>query len=120
MEGDYEQWTSHNVSTCLSMRESISPYSIRPTTSGGMPQCRCPECGYIVDSARCMETSAEPSSGDVSLCLNCGSVNQFTDILTLKGFPNWQTEVEPDQFRMLTAAINIIRKRGLLHAKIEK
>lgn len=50
-----------------------------------LPTSECPVCHYAMDAATCIDDpSAKPSSGDLSLCLNCGEVLQFNDILVLK------------------------------------
>ena len=47
----------------------------------------CPKCGYLFDSATCMEEAKgdiEPKSGDISLCFNCAAILEFDENLKLK------------------------------------
>lgn len=40
----------------------------------------CPKCGYHIDgSININDESLRPKNGDISICLECGAVNQFMD-----------------------------------------
>lgn len=43
-----------------------------------MKENNCPECGKVTNRAESIEDgSTTPEVGDISLCLYCGSINQF-------------------------------------------
>lgn len=49
----------------------------------------CPRCGYEVDGATVITQQKEvaPEPGDISLCLNCGGLNEFSPSLSLLKVP---------------------------------
>jgi hypothetical protein len=50
-----------------------------------IPKSPCPTCGYEVDRATCFtEQASSPSSGDISVCFECGSIAVYTDALSLR------------------------------------
>ena len=56
---------------------------------------------------------ARPCPGDVSVCLNCGQVSSFNDILVLKPLgPDAQAKL-PDAIKArLAEIVRLIRERG--------
>ena len=38
---------------------------------------KCPVCNYAADSATSVNTDSIPKNGDISLCINCSSLNEF-------------------------------------------
>lgn len=56
---------------------------------GHVPQSPCPACGTPLDGADAPleEPSPQPTPGDLTVCADCQSVNQFTETLTLRRFP---------------------------------
>lgn len=50
-----------------------------------LPVCTCPTCGYVMDSATCIEDKvARPSSGDMSVCLKFGEILTFDETLAIQ------------------------------------
>ena len=46
---------------------------------------RCPKCGYTIDAATSIRGGdALPDPKDYSICLNCGALLQFDDVLRLQ------------------------------------
>lgn len=43
----------------------------------------CPKCKNILDGWHSMEDSEGPQTGDITVCLYCSAVLQYTDTLTL-------------------------------------
>lgn len=59
-----------------------------------MEEKRCPTCNSINDAASSADNDdAIPQEGDISLCLYCGSINQFVG-------PNLDIEPMPDEVLM--------------------
>lgn len=76
-----------------------------------LPTSQCPVCHYELDCAKSPEHPLlEPNSGDISVCLNCGEILQFNDILVLKPASNLQLTEE--QEAMLMEAVLLIKQRG--------
>ena len=50
-----------------------------------IPECRCLNCGYKMDSAGGANTEAAAEPGCICLCIACGAVMVFDDDLTLRG-----------------------------------
>lgn len=56
---------------------------------------------------------AEPSAGDLSVCLNCGELLQFNDILVLKLLPSEQIALLDAQPKQLLEKVSkLIKERG--------
>ena len=51
-----------------------------------LPESLCPECGYKLDAATCVEGDGAnpPDPGDVSYCLNCGQVLIYAENLSVR------------------------------------
>jgi hypothetical protein len=65
-----------------------------------------------MDSATCAEKEkAEPSAGDLSVCLNCGEMLQFNDILVLKPMPK-DLALDAESKALLERASALIKQRG--------
>jgi hypothetical protein len=79
-----------------------------------LPTSRCPVCRYEMDSATCAsKKDEEASAGDVSVCLNCGEMLQFNDILVLKPLPPEQLASLPAEPKaLLMRASELIKQRG--------
>jgi len=54
-------------------------------TAHRLPESECPSCGYRVDAASGISTDEAPKPGDVTLCMKCGQVMQFTATLGVRG-----------------------------------
>lgn len=80
------------------------------------PDC-CPACLYKVDSAtpigsheRCL-----PKPWDLSVCLNCGQLNQYNDQLKLVIVsPQEETDLPVEIFIQIRNAQSIIKNRGII------
>lgn len=80
--------------------------------SASLPTSRCPVCHYEMDAATCVEKQeAEPSAGDLSVCLNCGAMLQFNDILVLKPMPS-DLALDTETRALLERASKLIKQRG--------
>lgn len=82
--------------------------------AGSLPTSQCPVCSYEMDEATCVSHQGEgPSAGDLSVCLHCGEVLQFNDILVLKTISDEELAFLDDQTKAtLAKAKSIIVKRG--------
>lgn len=49
-----------------------------------VPTCCCLECGHEFNRASDVVTDNMPAPGDVSVCIECGSIAVFRDDLTLR------------------------------------
>ena len=60
-----------------------------------IPISTCPTCKYETDMATSpFHDKAQPDAGDLSVCIGCGALGQFTHDLTLIAFP-------PEDFSLL-------------------
>lgn len=48
-----------------------------------MKRSECPQCSRVVDAASPMNCNATPAPGDITFCVGCGAMCQFTDDLGL-------------------------------------
>jgi hypothetical protein len=53
-------------------------------TTRRAPECKCLECGKLIDAATGLNQSHRPKPGDYAVCLGCGHVAAYTDGLTLR------------------------------------
>lgn len=53
------------------------------TTSTVMPVTTCPKCGRKTDRALHTQGKETPTSGDLSICFECGTLAEFDENLTL-------------------------------------
>lgn len=79
-----------------------------------LPISTCPICGYEMDDATCpAESKVSPSTGDLSVCLNCGELLMFNDILVAKKLETVVFLLLPVETQAEIQAISkAIRKRG--------
>jgi len=90
------------------------------TRARKLPPCHCPRCGYYSDAARSIdkEDDAQPTPGDFSLCLNCGTLLRFNArrrlVLPPSELPGPLELVEARVGEMLLRAQSLIRERGRL------
>lgn len=47
------------------------------------PECKCPHCGHVIDSASYPKGNEAPSPLDYSVCIECGGLCRFDTDLTL-------------------------------------
>jgi hypothetical protein len=45
------------------------------------PECSCPKCGHIITAATNTREDCAPSIGDLSVCLECGTLFKFSELL---------------------------------------
>lgn len=78
------------------------------------PTSYCASCGYRLDASTSISSvEIEPSPGDLSVCLNCGDVSEFNDILVCVPCPEETlNKLSPKTKTMLTKLQNIVRERG--------
>lgn len=90
------------------------PFKPVPAGEGGLPTSQCPDCGYATDSSTHVGVeNHEPRPGDLSVCINCGYVSIFNDILVLKPLPtNLWDQLHPETVDTLAKATAFIRVRG--------
>lgn len=56
---------------------------------------------------------AQPSAGDLSVCLNCGAMLHFNEILVLKPLPpETLDQLHADNREVLMKASRLIKQRG--------
>jgi hypothetical protein len=48
------------------------------------PRCKCPACGFILDTATNVNGSKSPSFGDITICLYCGEIAVYDVGLMLR------------------------------------
>lgn len=84
-------------------------------TQSSTPKSECPKCHYEMSRAACLEGDYEPSAGDLSVCLNCGTMLEYNDILVLKLLTDevWFT-LDIQTIATLDAASKAIKARGPL------
>lgn len=72
---------------------------------------KCPTCGYECDAATCIHGEHRPRPGDISLCINCGDVLQFSSDYTVKiATLSALVSLSPKQHRDIEIAQKLIRK----------
>lgn len=73
-------------------------------------ESKCPHCGKVIDAATGMGDYS-PKPGDVTVCLRCEGLNQFTELLHLKKMPDmvW-AEMAPEEKEEIQHAIDLVRK----------
>lgn len=57
----------------------------------------CPNCGYEYDSVIGVSTPYSPKEGDISICVRCGEVTQFT----YEGGPIALREVDIEELKAI-------------------
>lgn len=78
-----------------------------------VPECTCPCCGYKLSAATPVEGTHNPRPGDVSVCLNCGHMLQFTDNLSVKSVTEDEFITFPLETQsVLTRVMRLIHLRG--------
>lgn len=83
------------------------PFDLWKTTR--VPKASCPYCGYKLDA---VSGKGTPSSGDLSVCLNCASPLCFTDDLKLRVLTSKEiAELHPDNQIELRQFMFVARKR---------
>jgi hypothetical protein len=63
-----------------------------------MPECRCPWCHHLLDSAMAADPKdrdATPSPGDVTVCISCAQILVITADLTLRASMPGEIEITP-------------------------
>jgi hypothetical protein len=49
-----------------------------------VPSQQCPCCNYTMDRCTSVTKSTRPKEGDITICISCGKVLQFTKLLKFK------------------------------------
>lgn len=80
-----------------------------------LSQNPCPWCGYEIDSHTDAVGIASPSPGDVSVCLSCGGLLQFSKKLALQKLEGNELAqvmlVDPKAYASLVKAQDVVMKR---------
>jgi len=79
-----------------------------------MPGRFCLRCGYSVDAASNLFGKGRPDPGDVTICLSCGGLLQFTEGDNLQPYNGTLDDLNPRQRQMVDFARRFIRARGPL------
>ena len=79
-----------------------------------MKENKCPNCGKITDMATSTDgRDMNPSSGDISICIGCSTINQFDDDLTIIQMPieriNYIRRFEPEVYEDICNAVKSIK-----------
>jgi len=80
-----------------------------------VPESNCTSCGERLDAAGTMcEGTPAPKPGDITICVVCGQVMQFTDTLGFQGVddPTKIPGIHPDDLRQIRRA-----QEAVAHAK---
>lgn len=87
----------------------------------------CPNCGYELSGATCIEPGkekAKPKEGDLSVCLGCGIILEFTKELKTKMVSNVDlaklAEEFPGTWMLLDRARNLIWEMRIQKGSEEK
>jgi hypothetical protein len=48
------------------------------------PECSCPKCGHVITAATNTREDCAPSAGDLSVCLECGTLLKFSESLHIQ------------------------------------
>ena len=79
-----------------------------------MNKGRCPNCFYFFDSDTNLEDEAiAPTEGDISICLNCGTILMFDKDLKRVEMPKYKFErldaaIKSEIFKALLARTHIV------------
>lgn len=94
------------------MSASRTVQSPKSRVQGQLPRSACPMCRYEMDSAIGLTGKPEPDAGDLSLCINCGAILQFNEILVLKLMPpeRLTTLHAETREKLLKAQLEILRR----------
>ena len=71
-----------------------------------VPLSPCTSCGHKMDAATSAQNDgAIPSPGDVTVCINCGAMNQYADDMQLKSLTVFELELlkaqNPEGYQLL-------------------
>jgi hypothetical protein len=83
-----------------------------------MEDADCPECGYTMNRAS-SDQGEKPEVGDISICLNCGAINQFTEHMFLEPWNRDTEGLTPETVGGMLLVSLEIKERGLFHPKKE-
>ena len=65
-----------------------------------LPKCKCPKCGDLLDAATDMFGGDQPKPGDITVCLHCGHVMAFTELLVLRELTDDERHEADDDARV--------------------
>lgn len=79
-----------------------------------VPLSSCTSCGYKMDAATSAQNDgAIPTPGDVTVCINCGAMNEYADDMQLKSLTASELELlkaqNPEGYQLLKKAQVYIR-----------
>lgn len=72
-------------------------------------ESKCPHCGKVIDAATGMGDYS-PKPGDVTVCIGCEGLNQFTEDLHLEVMPDQRwAEMDSEEKEEIRHAIEMVR-----------
>ena len=76
-----------------------------------LPEHRCPVCGYEMDAATGVLDLSRPLPGDLSICLNCAEVLEFTPDMQVKRATLKKLMAAPADVRELIGRVQAVVRR---------
>lgn len=77
------------------------------------PTSTCHVCKYESDDATDVIGDSTPVPGDLSICVNCGAVGEFNDIMVLKPMTDEElAAIDAETLAVVAEARKLIIKRG--------
>ena len=78
--------------------------------------CSCPACGKVLDRSLEIQAGRGPKPGDISICIGCGAVAFWTELLDLRAASKEELRALPFSTQVLIddarAAMQAMRDRG--------
>lgn len=95
----------------------VPPHKKPAVDAAPLPTSTCSVCKYETNDATDVRLGSDetPIPGDVSLCVNCGAVGEFNDIMVLRPLTDEEVAaLHPETLAVVMAARKLIIKRGRL------
>ncbi len=94
----------------------IKPTNLHAEDEAPLPKSTCPNCGLEIDAALCIEMAGVlPVPGDISICVKCGEVLTFNDILVVNRItPHDLEKLDPKQRMLIDKAVATIKSLNFL------
>jgi hypothetical protein len=76
----------------------------------------CPQCGYTLDAATGAHGFEIPAPGDFSVCINCTSILEFSNDMSLQLLPiDKQQNLPKEEQEEIAKLQHFLRKRKHFH-----